>query len=107
MPDMNKLKAALPEGVSVVMIVGALEDSGYSIDPPIMTDEGEPVASSEAEMSEDPMAEDDMGGAAGDMFGGMEPDESMDPVGPEPMGRLSRKEQAGRLDEMDLAEYEE
>ena len=109
---MNKLKAALPEGVSVVMIVSALEDSGYSIDPPIMTDEGEPVASSEEEMAEDPMAEDPMaeeamGGSAGDMFGGMEPDESMDPVGPEPMGRLSRKEQAGRLDEMDLAEYEE
>ena len=107
MPDMNKLKAALPEGVSVVMIVGALEDSGYSIDPPIMTDEGEPMASSESEMSEDPMAEDAMGGSAGDMFGGMEADESMDPVGPMPMGRLSRQEQAGKLDEMNLDEYEE
>ena len=68
MPDMNKLKAALPEGVSVVMIVGALEDSGYSIEPPIMTDEGEPVAPSEQEMSEEPMEEES---AAGDMLNDM------------------------------------
>ena len=70
MPDMNKLKAALPEGVSVVMIVGALEDSGYSIEPPIMTDEGEPVAPSEQEMAEESMAEEEAG-AAGDMLNDM------------------------------------
>ena len=121
MPDVNKLKEALPEGISIVMIVGALEDSGYSIDPPIITDEGEPVAPSEEGMAEevppeeapaeDPIMdappEEEMGGAAGDMFAGME-NESADPVGPPPpVGRLSRKEQAGKLDEMNLDEYEE
>ena len=69
MPDLNKLKAALPEGVSIVMIVGALEDSGYSIDPPITTEEGEPVAPSEQEMSEEPMEEP---AAAGDMLEDMQ-----------------------------------
>ena len=107
MPDMNKLKGLLPEGISIVMIVGALEESGYSIDPPIITEEGEPVASSEEALAEEVPADESMGGAAGDMFAEMEPDESMDPVGPEPMGRLSRQEQAGKLEEMDLAEYEE
>ncbi len=105
MPDMKKLEDALPEGVSVVMIVGALEDSGYSIDPPIMTEEGEPVASSEEDMSEDPRAEEGEG-AAGDMFEGMEMQEG-DEEEPMGMGRLSRQEQAERLENMDISQFEE
>ena len=105
MPDMNKLKGLLPEGVSVVMIVGALEDSGYSIDPPIITDEGEPVASDERALEgedsapeEELVEEDMMAGAAGDGLEGMEPLE-VDPDRKFPTGshgdRMQKLEKAG------------
>ena len=111
MPDMNKLKASLPEGISIVMIVGALEDSGYTIDPPIVTEEGEPVASDEQALEgeappspEEEMAAEDeeFTGGAGEMF-----EEEGPPPEEEAMSRLSRKEQSKALDNFDTSEYEQ